>query len=82
EGVTMHAKPKGAGSVKAYIGGVKIGSVAGVTEVTTLSVLCEAVASPTSGGANGSEEALNLDSAMAGAPTCPQTSGKAYKAIQ
>ena len=82
EGVTMHAKPAGAGSVKAYIGGVKIGSVTGVTEVTTLSVLCEAVVPSTSGGADGTEEVANLDSSVVGAPTCPETPGVEYKTVK
>ncbi len=75
EGVTSNAAalPAGSASVKAYIGGVKIGSVAGTNEATTLAVLCEAVAAPINSGAAGTEEATALDSGTAGAPTCPTT---------
>ena len=74
EGVTANAQPVGTGaSVKAYIGGVKIGSTAGTNEATTLAVLCEAVAAPINSGASGAEEAADLASATTGAPTCPGT---------
>lgn len=82
EGVTTHAKPTATSSVKAYIGGVKVGSVQGTNEVTTLSILCEALSSPNSGGADGTQETANLDSSMVGAPNCPATAGSEYKAVK
>ncbi len=58
-GVTNYADPEGtnAASVKAYLGGVKIGSVSGSNEATTLAVLCEANNAPVNGGP---DEAANL----------------------
>ena len=66
-------------SVKAYIGGVKIGSVAGTNEATTLAVLCEALAAPINGGDNGATGATNLGSTSPGAPTCDTTKYKPIK---
>lgn len=77
-GVTSQAQPAAGGSVKAYVGGVKIGSTAGTNEATTLAVLCEAVQAPINGGADGTEEATNLLATGAGAPTCAGT----YKTIK
>lgn len=56
-GVSNSADPLGtdAASVKAYVGGVKIGSVAGSNEATTLAVLCEALTAPVNGGADDGE---------------------------
>lgn len=83
EGTTGYAKPSGtSASVKAYIGGVKIGSVQGTSEATTLSVLCEAILPLSSGGADGTQEAFDLDASIVGAPKCPTTAGSEYRAIQ
>ncbi len=57
-------------SLKAYIGGVKIGSVAGTNEATTLAILCEANAAPINGG-DDADTAVAADLATAGAvPAC------------
>jgi type IV pilus assembly protein PilA len=44
-------------SVKAYIGGVKVGTVTGTGEATTLVVLCEADKAPVATGSDGAIEA-------------------------
>ena len=78
-GVTNQAKTVDANSsVKAYVGGVKIGSVSGTNEATTLAVLCEANAAPINGGDQGTAEATNLTATSPGAPTCAST----YKTIK
>jgi len=60
-------------SIKAYVGGVKIGT-SGTGEATTLAVLCEAVEAPVvEGGATGADELAAMDSEIEGAPTCPDT---------
>ncbi len=78
--VTSRAKPQGGNtaSVKAYIGGVTVGSAQGTGEATTLAILCEAVAAPINAGANGAQSivATNLS-----APACP-TAPAAYKTIK
>jgi type IV pilus assembly protein PilA len=66
--VTNQAVPRAA-SLKAYIGGVSLGSVAATSEATTLAVLCEAqIASGLQGGAKGSEA---VSFAADGTPSCP-----------
>lgn len=67
--VTNQALPRSA-SLKAYIGGVSLGSVATTSEATTLAVLCEAkIASGLTGGQDGTQVAA-FDGTT-GEPTCP-----------
>ncbi len=57
--------------VFAYLGGVKAGSIGGTGESSTLSIICEALLPPLSSGDDGTTlEPNNLDSALAGPPTC------------
>ncbi|MEO1391459.1 MAG: type IV pilin-like G/H family protein [Cyanobacteria bacterium J06634_5] len=60
-GVSNIADPDGtnAASVKAYVGGVKIGSVPGSNEATTLAVLCEAAGAPVNSGADDATVLIN-----------------------
>ena len=70
--VTNLAKPKSP-SLKAYQGGVALGSVAATSEATTLAVLCEAkVAIALAGGAKGTESAV-FDPTGAKPPECEAT---------
>jgi len=89
EAVTANAQPKpvlavgsGTSAVKAYVGGVKIGTAAGTGEATTLGVLCEALSAPINGGANGAEETQNHDASTPGSPQCDTTADTGYKPIQ
>jgi type IV pilus assembly protein PilA len=76
-GVTNQAQPaKASAPLKAYVGGVKVGTVAATSEATTLAVLCEAT------------KALVNDSALTGAqevgftgtaPSCPNNYVSAAK---
>jgi type IV pilus assembly protein PilA len=60
-GITNQASPSASpASVKAYVGGVKIGSTTGTNEATTLGILCEATQAPINGGASGIQQATNL----------------------
>ncbi|MEL6471122.1 MAG: type IV pilin-like G/H family protein [Cyanobacteria bacterium J06623_4] len=80
DGVTNYARPQAIEqSVKAYIGGVKLGSVPGVNAATTLAVLCEGLIA---GNADGTEEADQLDTSIVGPPICPTTVGAAYRAVK
>jgi type IV pilus assembly protein PilA len=54
--------------LKAYVGGVGVGTVAGTGEATTLSTLCEANKAPINGGATGIEQ---VTPQAADVPTCP-----------
>jgi type IV pilus assembly protein PilA len=66
--VTNQAVPQ-SGSLKAYIGGVQLGTIAATSEATTLSVMCEGVAAQAiAGGAQGTET-VTFD--PAGSPKCP-----------
>ena len=56
-------------SIKAYIGGVKIGT-SGTGEATTLAVLCEGDDAPVATGVVGTENLVAMDAATPGAPTC------------
>jgi len=69
---SIQAQPiKGAtDTVKAYIGGVNAGVIAGTKEATTLTVLCEGIDAPIAKGPVGAEPAL-YDAA--GGPKCPAT---------
>ncbi len=61
-------------SLKAYIGGVSVGSVAATSEATTLAVLCEAqVAKGITNGAQGTEP---VDFDANGTPSCPTATYK------
>lgn len=72
--VTNQAQPRSA-SLKAYIGGVSLGSVATTSEATTLAVLCEAkIASGLTGGQDGTQEA-EFDGTT-GEPKCPDAGYK------
>jgi type IV pilus assembly protein PilA len=84
ETVNAQAAPEGGAtaSVKAYIGGVKIGTASGTGEATTLAILCEALSAPINGGADGTEEVTNADSTAAGAPTCDATAVTGFKTIK
>jgi type IV pilus assembly protein PilA len=81
DGVLTQAQPSKDGalddqsSVKAYVGGVKIGT-SGTGEATTLAVLCEAIDAPVADGATGEEELETMDAATDGAPTCPSDTFK------
>lgn len=67
-------------SVNAYIGGVKPGRVSGTGEASTLSVICEALAPPIVSGEDGTtSEPTNLDSSIAGNPSCNPSIYKAVK---
>jgi type IV pilus assembly protein PilA len=64
--VTNQARPAST-SLKAFIGGVTVGTQTGTGEATTLAILCEANDAPIiSGGATGTE----LTTLTAGLPTC------------
>lgn len=80
-GVTNQAQPLATEqSVKAYIGGVKLGSVPGVKAATTLATLCEAHFP--GGGADGTQEAADLATVIVGPPRCPMTAGAEYQAVR
>ncbi|HEY9635919.1 MAG TPA: type IV pilin-like G/H family protein [Coleofasciculaceae cyanobacterium] len=67
--VTNQAKPRGPG-IKAYIGGVNLGSIAATSEATTLAILCEAkIANGITGAATGDETATFSTTG----PSCPNT---------
>ncbi len=70
--VTNGAQPL-SDSLKAYLGGVQIGTQAGTGEATTLASLCEAVKAPVQTGAAGTEVfAFTFNAAGGdGAPVCP-----------
>ena len=73
---TNQAQPKAASApIKAYIGGVAIGTQVGTGEATTLAILCEARLAPVQGG--------DVGTAIIGAPApgTAQTCPAAYKAI-
>ena len=54
--------------LKAYLGGVGVGTVAGTGEATTLATLCEGVKAPINGGPDGSGVVI---ANAADVPTCP-----------
>jgi type IV pilus assembly protein PilA len=69
-------------SVKAYGGGVSIGSVStvGTTEATTLAVLCEGISSPIQGGTSTLAQidaAVTFGTAPANTPACAGAGGGA-----
>lgn len=73
--VTNQARPL-AGSLKAYIGGVQLGTIAATSEATTLAVMCEAnQALGIAGAADGTETAIYDPQ---GSPSCPDP---AYKPV-
>jgi type IV pilus assembly protein PilA len=51
--------------LKAYVGGVKIGSISATSEATTLAVLCEGKAAMAVGGTNAGIAGLNIGAATA-----------------
>ncbi|MEB3217440.1 MAG: type IV pilin-like G/H family protein [Nostocales cyanobacterium 94392] len=55
------------GPLKAYVGGVVIGTVTETSETTSLAILCEAVKAGSAGGPNGTQEAKSV----ANQPACP-----------
>lgn len=63
-------QPKGA--LKAYIGGVTVGTVKGTNEATTLAVLCEALKPGSAGGKDGKQDIT----ATANEANCPATDYK------
>lgn len=72
--VTNQAQPIGdKSSLKAYIGGVNIGTVTGTGEATSLAVLCEAKKAVVNGGDKG---VLDADFAEDKAPVCPPATYK------
>jgi type IV pilus assembly protein PilA len=50
-------------ALKAYVGGVKIGSVQATSEATTVAVLCEGITAIAVGGTNAAAAALNIGAA-------------------
>ncbi|MEO1592693.1 MAG: type IV pilin-like G/H family protein, partial [Cyanobacteria bacterium J06632_22] len=66
--VTNQARPV-VDTVRAYIGGVKIGQQAGTGEATSLAILCEAENAPVISGPTGAQE-VTYGGATA-QPTCP-----------
>jgi prepilin-type N-terminal cleavage/methylation domain-containing protein len=71
--VTNQARPR-TESLKAYIGGVNLGSIAATSEATTLAVLCEARQAVGVKGPDGTQPALFGTTG----PKCPEP---AYKAL-
>ncbi len=61
-------------AVKAYIGGVKVGTIGEgeSKEATTLAVLCEALKPPVSGGDNGVADPAKMSATEVGPPECPE----------
>ncbi len=69
--VTSTAQPVAPNAtIKAYIGGVNAGTIAATKEATTLTVLCEGIDAPISGGPTGGDKAA-YD--IANGPKCPGT---------
>ncbi len=73
-GVSNQAQPQ-KGAIKAYIGGVSLGTIAATSEATTLASLCEAKTAKGITGAGTGTEVANFTTAAP--PACPGT----YKAI-
>lgn len=73
--VVNSARPvtQGQASIKAYIGGVNVGTVASTGEATTLAVLCEANKAPVNQGDLGTATPVFTAGA---APTCPDPTAK------
>ncbi|MEP0751945.1 type IV pilin-like G/H family protein [Trichocoleus sp. DQ-A3] len=69
--VVQLAQPAKAGlaTVRAYAGGVQVGTVAATSEATTLAVLCQGQKAPAAGGDSGSVGAVTIG-APGTAPTC------------
>ncbi len=78
DGVVNQAQPKNpaTASVKAYIGGVKVGVITATNEATTLATLCEALDAPVAGGNDGTLPTDNMAATVAGAPECPAATYK------
>ncbi|ARV58263.1 general secretion pathway protein GspH [Nostocales cyanobacterium HT-58-2] len=75
-GVNNQAQPiKDKAPVKAYVGGVMIGTVSATSEATTLAILCEAEKAVTNGGDDGTA----LYKLNGTAPTCPDNYVSAAK---
>lgn len=55
--------------LKAYVGGVIIGTVTATSETTSLAILCEGVKAGSAGGKDGTQAAK----AVSGQPACPDT---------
>lgn len=55
--------------IKAYVGGVIIGTVTATSETTSLAILCEATKAGSAKGPSGAQDAK----ATAGQPACPDT---------
>jgi type IV pilus assembly protein PilA len=64
----QQAAPKS--SLKAYVGGTQVGTVAGTGEATTLAILCEANAALITSATLDGKQKVDLAAANA-APTCP-----------
>ena len=71
--VTNQAQIRNEGApLKAYVGGVIIGSVKDTNETTTLAILCEAKKAGSAEGPKGDKAAVGVDTADdAKVPTCP-----------
>ncbi|HBE21054.1 MAG TPA: general secretion pathway protein GspH [Cyanobacteria bacterium UBA11149] len=82
DGVLARAEPNAGtkAAIRAYIGGVKIGLVAGTGESTTLAILCEGDKAPVAGGKlGGSTETLSkMKASDSGPPEC----STGYKPIE
>lgn len=70
--VTNQAQTKD-DALKAYIGGVSIGTQTGTGEATTLAILCEALKAPIQDGQSGEQTAVFAAANAGGEPTCPDT---------
>lgn len=72
--------PNPQAGASAYIGGVKSGRASGTGESTTLSIICEALTPPIVSGEDGTTaEPTNLDSSLAGRPSCDPST---YRSIE
>lgn len=69
-GVTNQAQPI-RDAIKAYVGGVALGTIAATSEATTLATLCEATKAKGITGAPSGSETLNYSTTAP--PTCPDT---------
>ncbi len=65
-------------ALKAYLGGVVVGTIKDTNEATTLAVLCEGIKPGSGGGKAGTEEVT--DPKAGESPACPNA-GKDYKAL-
>ncbi|PAX56963.1 type IV pilin-like G/H family protein [Brunnivagina elsteri] len=76
--VTNQAQPQKS-AIKAYIGGVALGTIAATSEATTLATLCEAISAKGITGAATGTEVTTAGTAAAPAPACGAAT--AYKVV-